>query len=161
MKNRRLAALLGTVILGVGALLSIWAPPRLIWLNTGLQVDYPWPRAAGAFLAAAGAGLVVFGARRRALRALFAILAATFLGFAGQRAVYRLEAGAAGLAERSLGGSTQVAWRDVARVDPEAGAVVVVTTSGDRLRLGTSAWDPQALAQLERTIARRVREASQ
>jgi hypothetical protein len=161
MRYTWLAPLLGAVVLVLGVLLSTWGPPRLIWLNTGLRADYPWPRAAGALLAAAGAGLLVLAARRSALRAFFAILAATLFGFALQRAVYRLEAGAAGLAEHGLRGSTRVAWRDVARVDSEAGDVVVVTTSGERLRLGTRAWDPQAVAQLERTIARRVREASQ
>ena len=160
MSYTRLAAVLGAVVVVLGVLLSTWGPPRLIWLNTGLRVDYPWPRAAGALLAAAGAGLLVLGTRRSALRALFGILAASLLGLALQRAVYQLEAGAAGLAERGLSGSRRVAWREVARVDSDSGDVVVVTTSGERWRVATRAWDPQGVAQLERTIARRIREVS-
>ncbi len=155
----RVGSIAGLAALLLGGILSVWGPPRLTWLNSGLRVEYPWPRAAGALLATAGAGLLAVGARRRAPRILLAILAAAALAFALERLVYRLEAGEPGLVRRGLLGSTTVAWREVAHVASAPDAVVVVTTSGERIVLATSDWDPQGVAQLERTMARRVRES--
>jgi hypothetical protein len=158
MTRRRLALLLGLLFLLAGAVLAT-GPPRFTWMNLGLRIDYPWPRAAGAIAAAAGAMLLGFLFRRRSLRIVIWVAAAVALGHGLDLLVYRVDAGDATLAERGLLGTTAIAWKDVSRVETGSRALVITDRDEAQIRLRTAAFAPEDRARLERTIARHVREA--
>lgn len=159
MSPRR-AALFAAVATVMGGLLLALGPLRAVWLNAGLRIDYPWPRGASALVAAGGAlGLTVL-ARPRALRLLAGALALA-LGLVGAALLlYRLEALGEGLVERRLLGTVRLAWSEVTavRAEPES---LVVAGAATRVRIDTTQLSPDQRAGLERTIARRVREASE
>ena len=157
MTLRHAAAAGASVVLLAGLLLA-FGPPRAVWLNAGLRIEYAWPRATAALAAAAGAAALAALARARVPRLLAGALAlAAALAGAGLL-TYRLEAIDAGLVERRLLGTARLAWADVASVEPEPDALVV-SGGGVRLRIDTARLTPEQRASLERTIARRVRES--
>jgi hypothetical protein len=158
MTRRRLVLLLGLVLLMAGAVLAA-GPPRFTWLNRGLRIDYPWPRAAGVVAAATGAALVGAVLPRRSLRVGVWAVAVAALAHGLDLFVYRVEATDAALVERWLLGTTAIAWKDVARVEAGSSALVVTDRDESQIRLRTAAFSPEDRARLERTIARRVREA--
>jgi len=156
----RHAAVAGASAVVLAGLLLAIGPPRAVWLNAGLRIEYPWPRGTAALAAAAGAAALAALARARALRLLAGALAvAAALAGAGLL-TYRLEALDAGLAERRLLGTARLAWADVASVEQEPQALVV-SGRGLRLRIDTGRLSPEQRASLERTVARRVRESGQ
>jgi len=73
--------------------------------------------------------------------------------------LYRLEALAEGLVERRLLGTVRLAWSEVTAVQTEPEALLVAGAA-TRVRIDTTQLSPDERASLERTIARRVREAS-
>ena len=75
------------------------------------------------------------------------------------RLAYRLEVGAAGVSVRDLRGSRRLAWRDVTRVEPEPHSLFLQGRGGDRVDIDTTGFTAEQRASLERTVARRVREA--
>ena len=158
MSPRR-AALVAAIATLAGGLLLAWGPLRAVWLNAGLRIDYPWPRGASALVAAGGAlGLCVL-ARPRPLRLLAAALSVV-LGLVGAGLLlYRLEALAEGLVERRPLGTVGLAWSEVTAVQTEPEALLVAGAA-TRVRIDTTQLSPDERASLERTIARRVREAS-
>ena len=158
MKLRYAALALCSVVLLAGVVLT-WGPPRAVWLNAGLRIEYPWPRSAAAFAAALGAAAVAFLTPRRSLRTVATALAAAVACVGAGLLLYRLEALDQGLVERRLLGTARLAWSDVASVQPEAEALVI-SGAGTRMRIDTAPFTPDQKAGLERTIARRVREAS-
>jgi len=155
----RRAALVAAIATLAGGLLLAWGPLRAVWLNAGLRIDYPWPRGASALVAAGGAlGLCVL-ARPRPLRLLAAALSVV-LGLVGAGLLlYRLEALAEGLVERRPLGTVGLAWSEVTAVQTEPEALLVAGAA-TRVRIDTTQLSPDERASLERTIARRVREAS-
>ncbi len=158
--NRRSFALagLGVAALAAGTALSLGAP-RITLVNAGVRVDYPRRRAACAGLAAAGAALVALAIPRRAARVAGAIAAAALVGSASEILLYRLEADGGGVHRRGLLGRTDVAWRDVTRVDSGADAVVIWGRGETQVRVDTQAFEPTQRAMFDRTVARRVRES--
>ena len=64
-----------------------------------------------------------------------------------------------GLSLRDLRGSRRLAWRDVTRVEPEAHSLSLQGRGGERVDIDTSGFAAEQRASLERTVARRVREA--
>jgi len=143
----------------VGGLLVAWGPLRAVWLNAGLRIDYPWPRGASALVAAGGAGGLAALARPGALR-LLAAAVSIVLGLLGAGLLlYRLEALDEGLVERRLLGTVRLAWSDVTGVQTEPEALLVAGAA-TRVRIDTTQLSPDQRASLERTIARRLREAS-
>ena len=53
-----------------------------------------------------------------------------------------------------------LSWNEIVSVEPSVGAVTLRSRSGKRLVIGTSRFEPDERVRLERTIARRVREAA-
>jgi PH (Pleckstrin Homology) domain-containing protein len=159
MKARSAALAAASAVVLAGLVLA-FGPPRAVWLNAGLRIEYPWTRGAAALGAALGASGLAVLAHRRALRALAAALASAAALAGAGLLLYRLEALDDGLAERRLTGSSRVAWSEVASVRPE-GEALVVSSPQARLRIDTGGFTPEQKAGLERTIARRVREAGQ
>ncbi len=156
LRRAALAAALATL---VGGLLVAWGPLRAVWLNAGLRIDYPWPRGASALVAAGGAGGLAALARPGALR-LLAAAVSIVLGLLGAGLLlYRLEALDEGLVERRLLGTVRLAWSDVTGVQTEPEALLVAGAA-TRVRIDTTQLSPDQRASLERTIARRLREAS-
>ena len=153
------AAAFAAIATLVGGLLLALGPLRAVWLNAGLRIDYPWPRGASALLAAGGAAGLAALTRPRALRFLAAALSIV-LGLVGAGLLlYRLEALDEGLVERRLLGTVRLAWSDVTAVQTEPEALLVAGAA-TRVRIDTTQLSPDQRASLERTIARRVREAS-
>ncbi len=153
------AAAFAAIATLVGGLLLAFGPLRAVWLNAGLRIDYPWPRGASALVAAGGAAGLAALTRPRALRFLAAALSIV-LGLVGAGLLlYRLEALDEGLVERRLLGTVRLAWSDVTAVQTEPEALLVAGAA-TRVRIDTTQLSPDQRASLERTIARRVREAS-
>jgi hypothetical protein len=159
MWRRRLAP----VLLSAAILAAAWlafGPARVTWLNSGLRIDYPWPRGAAALLATAGCALLAALLHHRLLRLGAAVLALIGLLFGLHLLAYRLEAGEGGITLGGVLGSTTIAWTDVTRVDTGARALVITDRAEAQVRVGTSDLAPDERARLERTIARRVKEGS-
>jgi hypothetical protein len=159
MWRRRLAQ----VLLSAAILAAAWlafGPARVTWLNSGLRIDYPWPRGAAALFATAGSALLAALLDHRLLRLGAAVLALVGLLLGLHLLVYRLEAGEAGITRGGVLGSTTIAWTDVTRVDTGARALVITDRAEAQVRVGTSDLAPDERARLERTIARRVKEGS-
>lgn len=144
---------LGLTTLALGA-------PRFTWANEGVRVEHPRAQALAAFGAALALGAAVVRSQRRALVAAAAIGAITLAGLGAQRLAFRIDAVAEGLHERSLGGDQHLAWGEIEAVEPGAGAVTLRARDGRALVIATSAFEPDERLRLERTIARRVREAA-
>jgi hypothetical protein len=157
--RRRLAQVLLSAAILAGAGLA-FGPARVTWLNSGLRIDYPWPRGAAALFATAGSALLAALLQNRLLRLGAAVLAVVGLLLGLGLLAYRLEASETGITRAGLLGSTTIAWTDVTRVDTGASALVITDRAEAQVRVGTSDLAPEQRARLERTIARRVREGS-
>jgi hypothetical protein len=155
--RRRLVAAVALIVLGAVASMG---PPRLTLTNAGLSVEYPWFRGAGALAAALGAALLALAVRRRWPRVAAGALAVLGLAVGAHLLAYRLEADAAGLSSRGLGGRRVVAWPSVSRVEGGPGAIVVVGADQTRIEVDTTDFRPEQRASLERTIARHLRDSS-
>jgi hypothetical protein len=98
-------------------------------------------------------------APRRWLRLLGALACLGFAIFGLDRLLYRLEAGPEALSSRGLLGLRVIPWREVDQVQTGPDTVAVAGRGGVRIQVRTSGFGPDQRASLERTIARRVREA--
>lgn len=159
LAGRPVLPLAGTALLVLGALFAGARPPRFVWLNSGLSIEHSWPEAAAAGLAAAGA-FVAWHALGSRLRWAALLAGAAAAGFALQLALYRVAAEEGGLSERGLLGSRTLAWTEISRVESGSRFVVVWGRDDSQLRIDTRAFPPEERARLDRTIARRVREAA-
>jgi hypothetical protein len=156
----RLLLALGGATLVAGAVMAFGAP-RLVWLNAGPRLEYPAALAIAAAAAAAGASLLAAVATPRAGRLAFALLAAGLLALAAERLLYRLEVVDDGVQVRGLFGSRRLPWASVAHVDLRPDALALVDADHAAIEIGTSGLSADERASLERTVARRVREAGQ
>jgi hypothetical protein len=134
--------------------------PRFTWQNDGLRVDHP-PRQGGAALvgACALAAAALSGPPRRVAGvglAAAAVLAVLGIG----RLAWKIEAVQDGLHERTIAGRTRIAWGDVERVEPRPGTVRLRARDGTEIVVSTHGFAPADRTRLERTIARRIREAA-
>lgn len=134
-------------------------PARLTALNAGLRVDYPWRLAASACLASAAAVALVIGVRRLWVRLALGVLAVLGLYATLHLALFRFEAGDPGVVLRDVFGSQRLAWSDVARIESGPGLRVLVTLDNRRVALDTTDLPGADLAALDRTMARRLRDA--
>jgi hypothetical protein len=151
-------AALGTGITVVGALRSV-GPPRLVFVNAGLQIEYPVIRGLAALGAMAGVALIAAALPKLALRLLACVAALGVCFVALHLLLYRLEATDAGLLSRGVLGTAAIAWKEVVGVD-RGGDELIVTGRNDRqIRIDTTDFEPDQRATLERTIARRVQES--
>jgi hypothetical protein len=142
----------------VGIILS-FGPPRLLWLNEGPRLDYPWYRGAGALVAAAAFLAAAFLPRSKAGKVAAGLPAVLLLTWSAHLFAVRVEAGRNGLVAQGLRGRHALAWREVVGVDPEPERLVV-RGPAEPVIIPTRGAGAEDRARLERTIARRVREAT-
>jgi predicted ATPase len=71
-----------------------------------------------------------------------------------------VEAVDAGLRERTLSGWSALPWSDVEAVEPSAGAIRLRGRKGQRVEVATRGFTAEDRTRLERTVARRIREAA-
>jgi hypothetical protein len=155
------AALRATLLaLAVAAGVFAAGPPRFTWENAGLRVDHPPQQAAAAALAAAAVVSAAWSARPRALGAAGLALGAALAFLAAHRLAWRVEALEKGLRERTLAGWSAMAWSDVEAVEPSPRVIRLRGRGGARLEIATRGFAADDRTRFERTIARRVREAS-
>lgn len=151
-------AAVGIGITVIGGLRSV-GPPRLVFVNAGLQIEYPLARGLAALGAMAGVALVAAALPKLALRLVACVAALGVFFVALHLLLYRLEATDAGLLSRGVLGTTGMAWREVMGVD-RGGDQLIVTGRGDKqIRIDTTDFESDQRATLERTIARRVQES--
>ena len=152
--------LVGSGVAATAALCFVGAgAPRLTLRNDAILIDYP--AQVGLALIAAAA-LVAIGASRarRAGRFTLVALALSFAGLGTGRLAYSMVASGEELRQKSLFGSRVLAWKTISRVDLEAGRIVAWGAGDTRIRVGTARLTADQRASLERTISRRVYEAT-
>jgi hypothetical protein len=156
----RTAVRVALLALAAAGAVAALGSPRFTWENAGLRVEQPPLRGVAALLGAAalaGAGL---SGRSRAVAAA-GLTAAAALGLLGaHRLAWRIEAVEAGLHERTIAGWTRIAWRDAERVESRPEALRLRARDGREIVVGTRGFSAEDRTRLERTIARRVREAA-
>ena len=81
-------------------------------------------------------------------------------GLSAQRLAWRIDAIETGLHERSLAGSVSLRWSEIEAVEPRDGSILLRGRNGARLVIATGRFEPDERIRLERTIARRVKEAA-
>jgi hypothetical protein len=159
LSRRRLAGLLPILAAIVLVAVALGAP-RFTWANEGVIIDHPWSQPAAAAAAAAAAGTCTFVARPRPLRLASALAALLLLTLAAWQLRFRIDAVEEGLQKRTLAGSARFAWNELVRVEPRASEITVHSRDGGTITIATGRFAPEDRNRLERTIARRVKEAS-
>ena len=139
---------------------AAFGSPRFTWENAGLRVEHPFHRGAAALVGASAlAGAALSGRSRPAAAA--GLAAAAALGLLGaHRLAWRIEAVEAGLHERTVAGWTRIAWRDVERVETRPETLRLRARDGHEIVVRARGFSAEDRTRLERTIARRVREAA-
>jgi hypothetical protein len=139
---------------------AAFGSPRFTWENAGLRVDHPPWRGAAALVAALALAAAALAGGSRPARAA-GLAAAAALGLLGaHRLAWRVEAVEAGLHQRTIAGWTRIPWRDVERVEPRPQALRLRARDGREVVLSARGFAAEDRTRLERTIARRVREAA-
>jgi len=154
----RTAALALAAAIAAAAFYASLGPPRVLWLNAGLEIAHEWTHGAAALLAAAAAVGMAASLRNRAGQVL-ALLGAVALGiFGAHRLAYRVDAVQDALSLRTILGTTRIPWTAVTRMDagPE---YLTAVADGAAIRIGTASLSAEEKAALERTVARRMKEA--
>ena len=159
MSSRRAVRLL-LLALAIALTVAAVGPPSFTWANDGVRVEHPWAQAVAAIGAALALGAAAAGTRPRTLQLAAGAAAMALVGLAAHRLAWRIDAVEAGIRERSLAGGVSLRWDEIAAVEPGAGSVTLRGKDGRRLVIGTSRFEPDERVRLERTIARRVREAA-
>ncbi len=157
MKHRNAVLVLAAVV-GAVALYFSLGPPRVLWLNAGLTLAYEWTKGVSALVAAAAAAAMAFAAPKRPARVVAFLAAAALTVFGGGRLLYRVDAVAEALSVRTILGTTRIPWKAVTRVDTTPGHLTAVA-EGAAIRIGTASLSADERAALERSVARRLREA--
>ena len=134
--------------------------PRFTWQNEGLRVDRPPRQGWAAVVAASALAAAALSGRspRVAGAGLAAGAALAVLGVG--RLAWKIEAVQDGLHERTIAGRTRIAWSDVERVEPRPETIRLRARDGTEIVVSTHGFAPEDRTRLERTIARRVREAA-
>lgn len=151
------AALLATAAAATAVALGA---PRFTWENAGLRVDHPPQQGAAAALAAAAVVGASWSAGPRAARVAGLVLAAAVAALGAHRLAWRVEAVEAGLRERTLAGWRGIPWSDVDAVEASERAIRLRGRKGDRLEVATGGFTAEDRTRFERTIARRIKEAT-
>jgi len=159
MSSRRAVGLL-LLVLALVLTFVAFGSPSFTWGNEGVRVQHPWAQAVAAFGAALALAGAAFGFERPAPRVALGLAAAALVSLSADHLAWRFEAIEAGVNERSLRGAVSLSWNEIVSVEPSVGAVTLRSRSGKRLVIGTSRFEPDERVRLERTIARRVREAA-
>jgi hypothetical protein len=159
LSSRRAVPLL-LLALAIALTAAAVGPPSFTWANDGVRVEHPWAQAMAALGAALALGAAAAGARLRTLQLAAGATALALVGLAAHRFAWRIDAVEGGIHERSLAGGVSLRWGEVVAVEPGDGSVTLRGKDGSRLVIATSRFEPDERVRLERTIARRVREAT-
>jgi len=159
--NAGLVARLLLLLIAVTLATVAFGAPRFTWANEGVVIDHPPAQPLAALAAALALVAAAIGSRRRALLAGAAIAAAGLTTLAVLLFAFRVSALESGVDQRSLGRAVHIRWSDVAAVEPRADHVTLRARDGTTLVIATARFQPDERVRLERTIARRVREAAQ
>ena len=154
----RNAIVAGALVVAAVALYLSLGPPRVLWLNAGLTLAYDGTKGLAALVAAAAVAALAFLTPRRAGRVAALVAASGLLVFGVHRLVYRVDAAADAIAARNILGTTRIPWKAVTRIDATPGHLTAVA-DGAAIRIGTASLSADERAALERTVARRLREA--
>jgi hypothetical protein len=154
------AARLLLLLLAVALTTLALGAPRFTWANDGVVVDHPRTHAVAALGAALALAAAAHSARPRALVALAGLGAAALVGLGATQLAWRVEALATGFEQRSLGRAVRLSWSDIEAVRPRDGSVTLWARGGTQVVIGTRRFAPDERIRLERTIARRVKEAT-
>lgn len=157
----RTAVRVALLALAAGATGVALAAPRFTWENAGLAVQHPPHHGGVAFVGAAALVATALSGTRRPATVLALAAAGALAALGAQRLAWRVEAVEAGLHERTLAGWTRVAWREVEIVEPRPDVIRLRARNGTSIAVGTGGFAPEDRTRLERTIARRVKEAAQ
>jgi hypothetical protein len=159
LTGRSALRLLPIVVALVLAAVALGAP-RFTWANEGVIVDHPWTHPAAAVAGALAAGTAALLSRPRALAATLGCGGLLLLALAASQVRYRIDALEAGLQKRTLTGAVRFAWGELEAVEPRANAINLRSRDGRAVVIETSRFAPEDRNRLERTIARRVKEAA-
>ncbi len=149
-------------LLAVAAAATVFAfgSPRFTWQNEGLRVDHPPRQGAAALVAASAVAAAALSGRSRPVAAAGLVAAAALGVLAVSRLAWKVEAVQDGLHERTIAGRTRIAWSDVERVEPRPETIRLRARDGTEIVVSTRGFAAEDRTRLERTIARRVREAA-
>jgi hypothetical protein len=154
----RIAALALAALVAVVAFYVSLGPPRVLWLNAGLEIAHEWTHGAAALVAAGAVAAMAAVLHRRGPQALALVAAASLAVFGAQRLAYRVDAVEDALSLRTILGTTRIPWTAVTRMDAAPGHLTAVSDAA-AIRIGTASLSADERAALERTVARRMREA--
>jgi Bacterial PH domain len=157
VKYRNAALVLAALVIAVAVYFSL-GPPRVLWLNAGLTLAHESGKGVSALVAAAAAAAIAYSAGSRAAQVIAGIAALALAVFGVHLLVYRVDAVEEALSRRTLLGTTRIPWKAVTRVDSTPGHFTAVADT-TAIRIGTASLSADERAALERTVARRLREA--
>jgi hypothetical protein len=146
------------LVLG-GAWLST-GQPRLILVNDGIDLAYPWKRGLGALLCGGGLLLLAAALRKGWLWVVNTPLALVSAGVALHLLSYRLDATDDALASRVMLRRTTIPWREVQHVGSDPTLTVVSGPGERKIAIDTTDFTPDQRLVLSRTITRHINEAS-
>jgi hypothetical protein len=109
-------------------------------------------------VAAAAVAAMAVALRQRAPQVLALVAAAFIAVFGAHRLAYRVDAVQDALSLRTILGTTRIPWTAVTRMDATPGHLTAVSDAA-AIRIGTANLSADERAALERTVARRMREA--
>jgi hypothetical protein len=158
--SRRTAVRLALLVVAAAAGAAALGSPRSTWQNDGLRVEHPPRRGVAALVAASALAAAGLSGRPRPAAAAALVAAAGLAALGAHRLWWRVEAVEGGLRERTMAGTRTIAWSDVERVEPRPDAVRLRARDGTEIAVGARGLAPEERTRLERTIARRLREAA-
>lgn len=143
-----------------GLALVAAGPPSSTWANDGVRIGHSWTQAAAALGAALAVAAAAVGERQRWVQVAAGVAGVALVGLAAERLAFRFEAVESGVRERSLAGASSLRWSDVEAVEPRPGSLMLRGRGGAQLVIATDRLSPDDRIRLERTIARRVKDAA-
>jgi hypothetical protein len=158
--SARSAVRLALLVFAAASAAFAFGSARFTWQNEGLRIDRPPRQGAAALVSSAALATAALSGRSRALSATGLAAAAVLAALGASRLAWRIDAVQDGLRERTIAGSTRIAWRDVERVEPREQAIRLRGRDGTQIVVSAGGFSPEDRTRLERTIARRVREAA-
>jgi predicted DNA-binding transcriptional regulator AlpA len=156
---RRVGLFAALALFLLGGVLSR-GPARLTVLNDALRIDYPARLAGWAALAACAALAGAILARATWARALLVLFAVATALAAGRLTLYRLEADGQGFTARGLLGGQRLRWAEIESVALTLDGFSLRTAGAGEHRHDTTGLRPADRAVFDRSLARRIREAS-
>ena len=158
--SARTAVRIALLALAAASATAAFGPPRFTWQNEGLRIDHPAHRGVAALVAASAVAAAALSGRSRPAAVAGLAIAAGLAVLGVHRLAWRVEAVQDGLHERTIAGWTRIAWSDVERVATRPEALRLRARDGTEIVVSGRGFAAEDRTRLERTIARRVREAA-